>query len=243
MGHKSKRRRQSGAREPGQQLQRAVGDTRRSSSTWLVFLVAGLVLVGLAAGLAFAYGRSPAPSVAVSRAGGAERPTAGAQPASAIQVAQPGEQRQSPSQGRGDLPPLSTQGRPIAGWHDMANIPKNFEGQPLPKDQPQPDVVVEPPNRDLGAVGAKDVVNVDYIVVNRGDQDLVIDNVVTSCGCTTAVLSHSIIPPGHRADLAVRFDAGYHEINPGEEVLRVVWLLTNDPDTPVAEARLTATIR
>jgi len=220
MARKSKRRKQTKKPQAGNQ--------------WLAMMMAGLLLVGLAAGLMFVYGRRPGSSAAV--ASGAEPSTAGAQPASAVQVVQPDEQA-------GELPPLSTQGHPIAGWHDMANIPKNFEGRPVPKDQPQPDVVVEPPNRDLGAVGAKDVVNVDYIVVNRGDQDLVIDNVVTSCGCTTAVLSNSIIPPGHRADLAVRFDAGYHQIEPGEEVLRVVWLLTNDPDTPVAEARLTATIR
>lgn len=222
MARKDRRRRQS--RRQG------------SSNQWLFIMLAGVVLVGLAAGLAFVYGRSSAPNVALSGASQTEPQTAGAQPVSAVQVAQPGDQRS-------DLPPLSTQGHRIAGWHDMANIPKDFEGQPLPKDQPQPDVVVEPPNSDLGSVGAKDVVNVDYIVVNQGDQDLVIDNVVTSCGCTTAVLSHSIIPPGHRADLAVRFDAGYHEIKPGEEVVRAVWLLTNDPDTPVAEARLTATIR
>jgi hypothetical protein len=222
MARKSKRRRQATKQD--------------ANSQWLILMLAGLVLVGLAAGLVFIYGRSPSPSVAVSGARQAEAQTAGAQPVSAVQAAQPGDQR-------ADLPPLSTEGHPIAGWHDMANIPKNFEGHPLPEGQPQPDVVVEPANRDLGSVGAKDVVNVDYIVVNQGDQDLVIDNVVTSCGCTTAVLSHNIIPPGHRADLAVRFDAGYHEIKPGEEVVRVVWLLTNDPDTPVAEARLTATIR
>lgn len=177
-------------------------------------MIAGVLVVGLGAGLYFVQGRSPEPR-------GID--------ASDFGIA--------------SLPPLSTQGDSIRGWHDMANIPGNVKGSPLPKEQPQADVTVKPANRYLSAVGRKEVVNLNYVVVNTGNKDLVINNVVTSCGCTTATLSHNIIPPGHRADLAVRFDAGYHPMKPGEQVTRVVWLRTNDPDTPVAEARLTATIK
>ena len=177
-------------------------------------MLAGVIVVGFWAGLFFVQGRSQEPRII-----------------------------DAPNIETASLPPLSTQGKSIRGWHDMANIPENYKGRPLPKDQPQPDVAVKPADRYLGAVGRKDVVNLNYIVVNTGNQDLVIDNVVTSCGCTTATLSHSVIPPGHRADLGVRFDAGYHTVKPGEQVVRVVWLLTNDPDTPVAEARLTALVQ
>lgn len=143
----------------------------------------------------------------------------------------------------GDSPPLSTKGKPVEGWHDMANMPRDFEGHPVPKSEPQPDVVVKPANRELGKVRAHEVVETSYMVVNRGDRDLIINDVVTSCGCTTATLSHDIIPPGHRADLVVRFDVDFHELEKGKSVVRLVWLLTNDPDTPVAEARLTAMVR
>lgn len=177
-------------------------------------ILVGVALVGLAVGLVFVYGRSQ---------------TAEKTEPLDIEVA--------------SLPPLSTQGKSIRGWHDMANIPKNFQGRPAPKDQPQPDVAVKPANRHLGALGPTDVVNLSYIVMNTGNKDLVINNVVTSCGCTTATLSHSVIPPGHRADLGVRFDVGYHPMKSGEQVIRVVWLMSNDPDTPVAEARLTALIQ
>jgi hypothetical protein len=180
----------------------------------MVFILSGVILIGLAAGLVFVYGRNP---------------TSDRNGPLGIEIA--------------SLPPLSTQGTSIRGWHDMANLPNRFKGPPLPKDQPQPDVAVKPAIRYLGAVSRKDVVNLDYVVVNVGDQDLVIDNVVTSCGCTTATLSHNIIPPGRRADLAVRFDAGYHQVDPGKRVVRAVWLMTNDPDTPVAEVRLTASIQ
>jgi hypothetical protein len=187
----------------------------------MAFVLVGVMLLGLAAGLVFVYGRSQTPNAAESQRRGS--------------LAQVGQSV--------DLLPLSTQGKSIYGWHDMANIPKNVKGRPLPKDRPQADVGVKPANRYLGSLGRKDVVNLGYIVVNDGDHDLVIDNVVTSCGCTTATLSHNIVPPGRRADLAVRFDAGYHAVKPGQQVVRIVWLMTNDPDTPVAEARLTAVIR
>ena len=194
---------------------RAQGTGGKSKSRPPKFLlVAAVVLAGLAVALFFVQGRSQ---------------TAETTEPLGVEIA--------------SLPPLSTQGNSIRGWHDMANIPKNFKGHMLPKVQAQPDVAVKPGNRYLGALGSTDVVNLNYVVVNTGNQDLVIDNVVTSCGCTTATLSHNVIPRGHRADLAVRFDAGYHTVNPGEQVVRVVWLMTNDPDTPVAEARLTATIR
>ena len=224
MTDKERRRSQSRAQRRGQ-------SSASRPSVWVFLLLAGIIFIGLAGGLVLAYGRNSTSQshTVVSQAEGAE-------PASAAQVVR------LETKG-GDLPPLSDKGEPIAGWHDMANIPENFEGHPVPKDQPQPDIVVEPASRDVGTVGSKDVVSVEYVVLNKGNQDLVIDNVVTSCGCTTAVLSNSIIPPGYRADLVVRFDAGYHEIRPGERVVRAVWLLTNDPDTPVAEVRLTATIQ
>jgi len=216
MGRKKKRQKQ-----PRTQATGAKSKPRSS----MAFMLIGVLLLGLAAGLIFVYGRSRTPNPAEP-----EGFAIGA--TSVAQVEQ-----------SGDLPSLSSQGKSIYGWHDMANIPKNVKGRPLAKDQTQADVAVKPAKRYLGSLGRKDVVNLSYIVVNDGDRNLVIDNVVTSCGCTTATLSHNIIPPGHRADLAVRFDAGYHAVEPGEQVVRIVWLMTNDPDTPVAEARLTAVIR
>ncbi len=188
------------------------GRKPKSRST-IILTLAGLMLVGLAAGIVISNGWSLFARVVESQ------------------------------NKDGDLPPLSDRGRSIRGIHDMANLPKNVYGHPLPKDQPQPDIIVKPASRSLGMVGRRDVINLRYIVVNGGNEDLVINNMVTSCGCTTGKLSHNIIPPGHRADLSVRFDVGYHKIKPGERVVRLVWLRTNDPDTPVAEARLTATIR
>ena len=190
-------------------------DQKPKSRSAVKFLLAGVVVLGVAAGLVFGYGWGPSTSAS-------------------------GPQSETQS----DSPvPLSTRGKSISGWHDMANDLKYTYRPPLPKGTPQPDVTVTPTNRDLGSVGSTDVVNLIYAVVNEGNEDLVVDRVVTSCGCTTAELSNNIIPPGHRADLKVRFDAGFHKMAPGEQVVRIVSLKTNDPDTPIAIARMTATIQ
>jgi len=190
-------------------------DPKPKSRSRATFFFGGVTVLGIVAGLVFGYGWGPSKSVSVK-----------------------------PSEAQSEsLVPLSTQGKSISGWHDMANIPKYAYRAPLPKGTPQPDITVKPTNRDLGYVSRNDVINLNYAVVNEGNQDLIVDSLVTSCGCTTAVLSNNIIPPGQRADLKVRFDVGFHKMQPGEQVVRIVWLKTNDPDMPIGIARLTATIR
>ena len=64
---------------------------------------------------------------------------------------------------------------------------------------------------------------------------------MTLCGCTTAKLSRSIIPPGQRADLTVTFDPDFHVTQ--AEVVRLVWFATNDPTQPWAKVRPTAGVK
>jgi hypothetical protein len=79
-----------------------------------------------------------------------------------------------------------------------------------------------------------------FAVQNTGDADLEIGNLVTSCGCTTANLSTSIIPPGRRADLTVTFDPDFHATE--GRVTRLVWFATNDPSQPWVEVRIDADV-
>ena len=50
-----------------------------------------------------------------------------------------------------------------------------------------------------------------------------------------------VIPPGHRADLTVTFDADYHPAR--GNVTRLVWFATNDPTRPWVEVRVTADVQ
>ena len=113
--------------------------------------------------------------------------------------------------------------------------------QPAPADQPVPRLNMPDRSHNFGRVYARWEVSHIFVLQNTGTADLVISNLVTSCGCTTAELSSSVIPPGYRADLTVTFDADYHPTR--GEVTRLVWFATNDPTQPWVEVRITADVQ
>lgn len=140
-----------------------------------------------------------------------------------------------------DLLPLAEAKRPLKGGHDMRRIPAQTPApRPAPEGVELPLIDLPSESYDFGRVPKRPDVAHVFAVQNRGTADLVIQNLVTSCGCTTAQLSSSVIPPGQRADLTVVFDPDFH---PTEgEVVRLVWFATNDPAQPWAEIRLAAEV-
>ena len=140
------------------------------------------------------------------------------------------------------LLPLAAPVNPIVGGHDMTNMPDNSKIHPrtVAAGEPQPNVDLPLLRWDWGIIPAIPAVAQTFPIQNTGDQPLLITSVVTSCGCTTASLSSSVIPPGQRADLKVVFDPNFHEtVGP---VTRLIWLQTNDPDLPLVEIRLDADV-
>ena len=147
----------------------------------------------------------------------------------------------SQSQEPSDLLPLAEAVRPLHGIHDMALIPEQTPlPQPAPSDVPLPRLDMPSVSYDFGRVPARSDVAHPFAVQNTGSAALVIRKLVTSCGCTTADLSSSVILPGQRADLTVNFDLDFHEIQ--GEVTRLVWFATNDPSQPWVEVRITAVV-
>jgi hypothetical protein len=141
------------------------------------------------------------------------------------------------------LLPLAEPVKPILGWHDMANLPDPSQpGRPVPAGQPQPNIDLPVAEFDFGTIpsGPDDVSQV-FDIQNTGTEVLEVRNVTTSCGCTTAQLSSSVIPPGTRAELTAVFDPDYHDAE--GPVTRIIWLETNDPDQPVVEIGFTANVR
>ena len=141
-----------------------------------------------------------------------------------------------------DLLPLATAGVTLRGGHDMALIPQQTPApQSAPPGVPVPQLDIPSASHDFGRVYEHwDVTHV-FAIQNTGDADLILGNLVTSCGCTVAELSSHIIPPGQRADLTVTFDADFHETS--GQVTRLVWFATNDPTEPWGEARLIADVK
>ena len=159
---------------------------------------------------------------------------------------QSGALARAPSPSRNEdlanLLPLTRAGGALRGGHDMALIPQQTPApQPAPSDEPVPRLDLPSVSHDFGRIYARWDTTHIFAVQNLGDADLVLDTLVTSCGCTTAELSSNVIPPGERADLAVVFDADFHETQ--GETVRLVWFATNDPTQPWVEVRIAADVR
>jgi hypothetical protein len=148
----------------------------------------------------------------------------------------------SRSEDPAELLPLAERKQPLKGGHDMARIPRQTPApQPPPEGVALPKLELPNPSYEFGSIpGRPDVAHV-YSVQNTGTAELKVWNLVTSCGCTAAELSSSIIPPGQRADLTVTFDPDFHETQ--GTVVRLVWFATNDPTQPWAEVRFTADVQ
>lgn len=139
------------------------------------------------------------------------------------------------------LLPLAAPVNPVVGGHNMDNLPDpGRRGTAVGAETPQANVDLPLTRWDWGTIPAIPAVEQTFPIQNTGDEPLLITNVGTSCGCTTAALSSSVIPPGQRADLRVVFDPNFHATS--GPVTRLVWLETNDPDLPVVELRLDANV-
>ncbi len=104
----------------------------------------------------------------------------------------------------------------------------------IPKDQPQPKIFVSEATYDFGTVGAIAVVSHEFVIQNIGEGTLTISRAYTTCGCTTADFTSTIIPPGKAAIMTLTFDAGYHDAR-GQTVTRGIFIENNDPNLPQLE--------
>lgn len=128
---------------------------------------------------------------------------------------------------------------PLHAVHEMGGGPPvPF----LPRGGPQPAIAVDQRYHDFGSLGPSDVVTRDFVIANTGTAPLTISRAYTTCGCTTADFTSSVIPPGQVSLMTLRFDAGYHDVR-GETVRRGVIIENNDPDRSTVEIWVQASIR
>lgn len=123
--------------------------------------------------------------------------------------------------------------RPIRAVHEMtgpslASIPF------LPEDGPQPKLVISQPFFDFKKIGYTEVVQHEFVITNKGDAPLTISRAYTSCECTTADFTATIIPPGRTAIVTLIFDANFHDVR-GQQVRRGIIIESNDPASPQTE--------
>lgn len=102
-----------------------------------------------------------------------------------------------------------------------------------------PRVSVEPPAQDLGEV-PQQLLQVSYTVRNLGGSPLRIEKISTSCECTKATMDQDTIPPGGSAALRVTLDPIEDDLY--GNLLRVIYIRSNDPATPEAQVELRVSI-
>lgn len=130
---------------------------------------------------------------------------------------------------------------PIQAVHEMSG--KNLEAIPfLPKGNPQPEIAIQDDFFDFGSVGPTEVVQHDFVIANLGQAPLTISRAYTTCGCTTADFTASVIPPGKVSIITMIYDAGLHDAR-GQTVRRGIIIENNDPKNPQVELWAQAAVR
>jgi hypothetical protein len=131
--------------------------------------------------------------------------------------------------------------QPLHAIHEMG--PPSLATIPfLPKDSPQPKIAVSEDFYAFGSIGPTDVVTHDFVIANLGDAPLTIHRAYTTCGCTTADFTATVIPPGKFSVVTLRLDAGFHDVR-GQTVRRGLIIENNDPANPQVEIWSQASVR
>ncbi|MEX2143738.1 MAG: DUF1573 domain-containing protein [Anaerolineales bacterium] len=102
-------------------------------------------------------------------------------------------------------------------------------------------IALEVTEFDFGDVPLGDVVTRELSVRNTGTSKLVIESISTSCGCTTAAIDQTQIPPGSSTVLRVTFDSAAHGDVAGFYT-RQVFLSTNDTEQEEITIEFTANV-
>ncbi len=124
-----------------------------------------------------------------------------------------------------------------------------------------PIIEITPSSYNFGTVSqAKGTVNAEVTITNKGASDLIINNIDTSCGCTSASIIYNgvegpkfsmsmhgtnpknwkqVIPPGKTAKLKVDYNPNVHR-NLRGAVTRSVFIFSNDPRHRNKEMKISA---
>ena len=137
-------------------------------------------------------------------------------------------------------PDQVTYAQPLTAVHEMTG-PSLQSIPSLPKAGPQPKLAVSQPFFDFKRIGHTEVVQHQFIIANEGEAPLTISRAYTSCACTTADFTATVIPPGKIAIMTLTFDAGVHDVR-GQTVRRGVIIESNDPASPQTEIWIQASV-
>ena len=102
-----------------------------------------------------------------------------------------------------------------------------------------PEIGFDSEKYDFGKVKKGTVVTHTFIVMNNGDQPLIISKVVPSCGCTVASFTKEPIKPGGRGEITVKFNSKGRPIGQNLKTFSVFSNAKNAPHTIYIKGDLT----
>jgi hypothetical protein len=99
-------------------------------------------------------------------------------------------------------------------------------------------ISIEPASFDFGKALPNKTLTKEFVVKNFGTEDLVIDRVTTTCGCTVASGYEKRVKPGGTTNLRVSLETR----TSSGRIERKVAVKSNDPEKSVAEVSVIATV-
>jgi len=120
----------------------------------------------------------------------------------------------------------------LAGWALLAALAAPAAAAAGPR------LAVEPESFDFGEARQERTLTKEFRLVNIGDQELVIERLSTSCGCTVVESGATTLGPGGSTSLRVEMQTR-KERGP---VVRTVLVQTNDSERPRVRIELRATV-
>jgi hypothetical protein len=103
-----------------------------------------------------------------------------------------------------------------------------FDSQSAQPTGSAPDIHFEVTKHDFGQITQETQARYEFHFVNRGGSNLEIGDIRAACGCTAALASGNVIPPGGQGSIAVTFDARGKK----GPFAKTVSVGSNDPDQP-----------
>lgn len=101
-----------------------------------------------------------------------------------------------------------------------------------------PRISVEPTSFDFGKAVPNRTLQKEFSIRNFGSEDLVIESVSTTCGCTAALMDSKLVKPGGTTPLRVSLETR----NYSGRVVRSVMVRSNDPVSTLLEVKVEVTV-
>lgn len=131
----------------------------------------------------------------------------------------------------------ATSGRVLAGEPATPPLPGSAPTA-NPTQTAAPTINIETSVYDFGKVLCGETVKHDYVVKNTGAGTLIISNVQSSCGCTTATNTSKEISPGKQGLISIEF----HTANFSGPVKKTLAVTSNDPNKPLVNIQVKGTV-